>query len=55
MKALRIIVFLFFLSLSGSNYLNAQTLKAWLQAGDKSMEDMRFAEAIEYYNNALAF
>ncbi len=49
MKALRIIAFLFFLSLSGYS----QTLKAWLQAGDKSMEDMRFAEAIEYYNNAL--
>ena len=34
---------------------DAQSLKAWLSAGDKSMENYRYAEAIEYDKKALEF
>jgi tetratricopeptide (TPR) repeat protein len=33
----------------------AQTYRAWVNAGDKAMNTMRYAEAIEYYRNALTF
>jgi len=43
------------LFMAGSNFIYGQTLKAWLSAGDESMEKLRYAEAIEYYNKALEF
>lgn len=32
-----------------------QTFKAWMNAADESMTNMRYAEAIEYYKKALEF
>ncbi len=50
----RIILFLFACILfAGKGY--TQTLKAYLSAGDRSMETSRYAEAIEYYKKALEF
>ena len=40
---------------SGTDFTYAQTLKAYLAAGDNSMEKSRYAEAIEYYLKALEF
>lgn len=37
------------------NSLYAQTLKAYLSAADESMNEFRYAEAIEYYKKALEF
>ena len=51
-KKVLIFMVLFF---AGSHFTYAQTLKAWLSAGDESMEKSRYAEAIEYYNKALEF
>src|SRR6187397_731615 len=55
MKRLKTI-FLFVVFLTcGLNAVNAQTMKAYLSAGDESMEKSRYAEAIEYYKKALEF
>lgn len=48
--------FLFFLLFfCGIYQLPAQTLRAFLSAGDKAMDKSRYAEAIEYYRKALEF
>lgn len=36
-------------------FVYAQTLRAYLSAGDKAMNSSRYAEAIEYYKKALEF
>ncbi len=53
-KLKKILLFLFLLALA-PNFLYAQTLKAWVTAGDKSADESKYAEAIEYYNKALEF
>lgn len=50
---IRYLGFLFILA--GTHQLPAQTLRAWLNAGDNAMEKSRYAEAIEYYRKALEF
>lgn len=35
--------------------LNAQTYKAWVNAGDQAMDSYSYAEAIEYYSKATEF
>lgn len=56
MSIRRIIKLLIFLLFSfGVHSLPAQTLRAFLNAGDKAMDKSRYAEAIEYYRKALEF
>ncbi|HMT30620.1 MAG TPA: tetratricopeptide repeat protein, partial [Bacteroidia bacterium] len=55
MNTIKKLLILFVLLLAGSNITYAQTLKAWVTAGDNSMEKLSYAEAIEYYNKALEF
>lgn len=48
-------VLFIFLFLCGVQQLTAQTLRAYLSAGDKAMDKSRYAEAIEYYRKAIEF
>lgn len=45
----------FLLFFCGIHQLPAQTLRAYLNAGDKAMDKSRYAEAIEYYRKAIEF
>lgn len=55
MKRLNFVFIFLFIITGAFNSVSAQTLKAYLSAGDKSMEKSRYAEAIEYYKKALEF
>ncbi|MBL0343088.1 MAG: tetratricopeptide repeat protein [Bacteroidetes bacterium] len=51
-KQLLVFIFLFF---TGTDCIYAQTLKAYLSAGENATEKSKYAEAIEYYGKALEF
>jgi tetratricopeptide (TPR) repeat protein len=53
MKKILILVTVLFFSIT--SIASAQTLRAYLSAGDRSMDKSRYAEAIEYYRKALEF
>ena len=55
MKQLKTVFLFLVLLICGQTSISAQTLKAYLSAGDESMEKSRYAEAIEYYKKALEF
>jgi tetratricopeptide (TPR) repeat protein len=55
MLSKKVIVVFLFLIVAFSNFTHAQTLRAYVNAGDNSMDRFRYAEAIEYYKKALEF